>query len=354
MPNKIVKKLSLIALFLAASTAHAVNITQGGLIQTIHADALKQSADMTVADFFDAQASSTRLFSDLEKDVVLGPPPLSNNQFFYSVNSPTLRIPNRSTQPSDFSYDANNLLLTAKGGIGLGGVMRLDLSDNRYFLWGDWSIEYDENRKNQGGSGWFMRNLYQIPIIFFDILETTVIENSDGFFLSGNVGWSPEIIEGLGGAIPASELLKVVADIALCAEDGSLVNTTAEQQIPCVFPNIKLNGQMGDVNVNSANEAKFTLELGVATQEKQTQAEYFAAFVFEGAIYWLNNNFEWTTNAGAAYQGALANLKEFAIPAPSLDFPSNSTIPVYFGVDTNLNNIFDQPYRFSVVNMKIN
>ena len=352
------KKIARILLFTSslslAPAAFSVSITQGGLIQTVHTQALQQSAGMAVADFFDAQASSTRLFSALEKEVLLGPAPLKTNRFFYSVNPTTLRIPNRSTLPSTFSYEANNLLETATGSIGLGGVMRLNLSRNRVFLWGDWSVEYDAKRKSHGGSGWMMRNLYQIPIIFFDILEPTLIQNSDGFFLSGNAAWSPELVDGLAGAIPNSEQLRVVSDITLCAEDGNLINNTPERQIACVFPSIKLNGKIGTVAINSIKEAKFTIALGVATQEKHEKADYFAAFIFNGVTYWLNKKFEWTTKVTAAHQGELVNLSELTLPVPSLDFPPNTTIPVYFGVDTHQNNTFDAPYRFSVVHMKIN
>ena len=115
-----------------------------------------------------------------------------------------------------------------------------------------------------------------------------------------------------------------------------------------------MNGQTGTVNVNNSREAVFSVDLGLATQENYSRADYFVAFVFEGNIYWLNRNFQWTTVAAPAYQGALVNLRSFVIPTPNLNFPANTTVPVYFGVDINQNGVFDQPYRFSGVNMKIN
>ena len=70
---------------------------------------------------------------------------------------------------------------------------------------------------------------------------------------------------------------------------------------------------------------------GLATKESYPNADYFVAYVHEGKFYWLNQKLEWTTAASSAYQGALIDFRSFKIPSPSVNLPSGTSIPIYFG-----------------------
>lgn len=344
----------MVCLLLHIPEVNALNVTSGVMIQSVRHEELLDSSTLTVSEFFDVEQSSIRLLGDITQDVV-NYPGLASNQFVYQVNDPLFLLPDRSTQASDFSYDANNLTGTASGAIGLSGVMRFSLPfEGEYFVLGDWTIEYDESRKAQGGSGWAMRNWYQNLIaVVFDIADEMVFENADSFYLSGSMGWSPEFTEGFSGVVPESETYRVVADMTLCAQDDEALVANPVRQIPCVFPNILINGQRGEVTVTSAADAVLTVDLGLATQQHYPTADYFAAFIYQNTIYWLNNNFEWTTDASAAYQGALIDVRSFRIPAPDIDFAPGDSIPFYFGVDANQNGVFDEPSRYVLTTLKV-
>lgn len=311
----------------------------------------------------------------------MGPPPLSTNTFTYKIHSPefasdTNRNPGINSFPSKFSFEPNDVLASAtKGRIGLGGVMRYDLpalanGTSRFFITGDWTVEYDKNRKNNynfdkgpkkpikpndfGVSGWFMRNHFDFPVISFDMLNPTLLTGPDSFYLSGQLGWSPEITKGF---FPEGSLYTVVADFVMCAQDDNALASNPAKQIPCIFPNITANGQTGTVNISSPQKIDVKVDLGVATTESHQHADYFAAFVYKNTLYWLNQNFKWTTIAGPAYQGTLLDFRSIVIPTPSLpsgSFSSGTTIALYFGVDVTKNGVFDEPYRFSTVKLQIN
>lgn len=311
----------------------------------------------------------------------MGPPPLSTNTFTYKIHSPefasdTNRNLGINSFPSKFSFEPNDVLASAtKGRIGLGGVMRYDLpalanGTSRFFITGDWTVEYDKNRKNNynfdkgpkkpikpndfGVSGWFMRNHFDFPVISFDMLNPTLLTGPDSFYLSGQLGWSPEITKGF---FPEGSLYTVVADFVMCAQDDNALASNPAKQIPCIFPNITANGQTGTVNISSPQKIDVKVDLGVATTESHQHADYFAAFVYKNTLYWLNQNFKWTTIAGPAYQGTLLDFRSIVIPTPSLpsgSFSSGTTIALYFGVDVTKNGVFDEPYRFSTVKLQIN
>ena len=270
--NKL-SNLLLISGILVTSSANALDVNSGTFIQTIHTDALQQSANMTVNDFFEGEASLTRLTTDFEnrEDTVLGPPPLTTNQFIYSINSTSFVSPSQRTIPTtNFTFNPENITESAQGRIGLNGILRFDLSDNRFFILGDWSIQYDESRKDHGGSGWYMKNLYQLPGIAFDLLNQTVISGPDSFYLSGDLGWSPEFTEGFSAVIPKSELLKVISSFSLCAQDDNAFSNNPAQQIPCVFPNIKANGQTDLVALDSQDNLNLTVDLGIASRKNSS------------------------------------------------------------------------------------
>lgn len=340
--------------FFAISSVSALNVTSGVFIQTVDEATLLDSANMEVAEFFNAEESAKRLIDGFKDDLVQGDSSLPANKFVYEINSPTLAIEGRSTWPSSFTYSADDVTGTGVGAIGLAGVMRFGLPNDEYFLMGDWTIEYDAKRIEDGGSGWFMTNEFQIPVLAIDILDETIITGPDSFFLSGYMGWSPEFTKSFSGAVPEKETYRKIASFVMCAQDDEVIAANSAKQIPCVFPNITINGKTGDVEVNSVNEASLALDLGLATNESYPSAEYFVAFHYEGEFYWLNQNLEWTTTTSVVHQGALVDIRSFAIPKLPVTPSSGASIPIYFGVDTNQNGAFDEPYRYSTATIMIN
>jgi len=366
--------------WLLCHSANALEVSSGQLIQTNDPEALEASSTFVVSDFFDDLALSTRLRNDLNSDVVLGPGPLDTTNFMYSLHGPdfasdAMRVPGINSFPSQFEFSANNVLQSASAGrIGLGGVMRFDLPPRddgtpRYFMMGDWTLEYDTSRKqdyNFAGdvnkpiqpadyevSGWILRNHIDFPTISYDVLKATIFSNSDSFYLSGELGWSPEIVSAF---FPEEELYRATAKFVMCAQDDNAFAEQVAAQIPCVFPNITLNGQSGRVNISAPEQIKLAVDLGVATTDKNLKADYFAAFIYQDTLYWLNQDFKWTTTASAVYQGGLIDFRNISIPSPAQvidSLPSGTIIPVYFGVDATQNGKFDEPYRYSSVTLSI-
>ena len=367
--------------WLICGSVNALEVTHGQFIQTVYPDALVASSAFSVNDFFDEQALWGRLRNDLIDDIILGPAPLDTNTFVYTVHGPDFitghpnRNPGINSFPSQFQFSAENILEQASTGrIGLGGVMRFDLPPRadgtpRYFMIGDWTLEYDSSRMQDYNfadnvnnpinpadyqvSGWLMRNHIDFPLVAFDIVEPTTLSNSDSFYLSGELAWSPEMTAAF---LPETELYRKVSKFVLCAQDDGAMAEQSAEHIPCVFPNITLNGQSGQVHLAASEPIQLAIDLGIARSEHNLSADYFAAFMYQDTFYWLNQNFEWTTSATSAYQGTLIDFRDISLPSPIQvlgDLPSGTVIPVYFGVDTTQNGLFDAPYRFSSVTLSI-
>ena len=278
------------------------------------------------------------------------------------------RVPGINSFPSQFQFDVDNVLSRApRGRLGLGGVMRFDLPPRadgtpRYFMLGDWTIEYNTSRTQDYNfdddihkpihpadyqvSGWFLRNHIDFPTVVFDVVKQTIFSNSDSFYLAGELAWSKEMTLAF---FPQTELYRKVSKFVLCAQDDNALAAQTVEQIPCVFPNISLNGRSGQVNISAPETINIAVDLGVAVSEQYSNADYFAAFVYQNTLYWLNSDFQWTTRQAAAYQGPLIDFRQIALPSPDQvigSLPSGISIPFYFGVDTTQNGQFDAPYRY--------
>ena len=353
------------SLLLINNPANALRVTGGVFIQTVDEKTLLNSSNLKVHDFLDAEESSKLLIKELN-ELPSPVPPISTSKFIYEVNSPDLTVPNRATPPSSFVYEPSDIIGTATAivtpnpddnevrGIGLGGIMKFALPNDEYFVMGDWLIDYDETRIKEGASGWFLTNLFHFSGIGYDVMNETLISGPDSFYLSGGLGWSPEFSNGFGSVLPGDQLYNVTSSFVLCAQDDDALAANPDKQIPCVFPNITINGKTGTNKVNSANQASLAVDLGLATNESYPNADYFVAYVHEGKFYWLNQKLEWSTAVSPAYQGALIDFRSFKIPSPSVNLPSGTSIPIYFGVDVTPNGVFDEPYRYSSVTMIIN
>ena len=383
------KRYSLISLvvittgLLVSSPINALNVTSGQLIQTLKPQALLDSGSLVVNNFFNDGA-----IGGLLRRNILDDPMLSGGNGLvhrYTVHSPDFKAgyPNRvagiNTFPSQFSFnsnqfsfDLNDFIRSAtKGRIGLGGVMRFSLPNladgtARQFVLGDFTMEFDEKRKDNyqflnkpitpsqhGVSGWLLRNHFDFPAVSYDMLNTSIMTNSDSFYISGQLGWSPEMTDSF---LTESALYNVVSDFVMCGQDDNAQNANAAKQIPCVFPSVKVNNQTGTVNVNSAGNINLSVDLGVATANSVDNADYFVVFDYNGTFYWMNTSFQWTTTPTAAYQGALFDFRSIPLPSPSLptgSLPSGANVTIYFGVDATRNGVLDQPQRYTTVNVKI-
>ncbi|OQK17917.1 hypothetical protein AU255_08665 [Methyloprofundus sedimenti] len=368
--------------WLISGSVYALDVSSGQFIQTIYPEALEASSTFTVNDFFDDTALSTRLRNDLIQDIVLGPAPLNTNTFMYNIHGTDFvaghpdRVPGINSFPSQFQFEADNVLNHASmGRLGLGGVMRFDLPPRpdgtpRYFMLGDWTIEYNTSRTqdyNFDGdinkpihpadyqvSGWFLRNHIDFPTIVFDVVNQTTFSNSDSFYLSGELAWSHEMTRAF---FPETELYRNVSKFVLCAQDDNALAEQDIEQIPCVFPSISLNGKSGNVNISVPETINIAVDLGVASTEQYSNADYFAAFVYQNTLYWLNSDFQWTVHQAAAYQGPLIDFRHIDLPSPAQvigSLPSGTAIPFYFGVDATQNGQFDAPYRYVSATLQVN
>ena len=367
--------------WLLYSPAHALEVTGGQFIQTVYPKELETSSTFSVNDFFDDQALSTRLRNDLNNDIVMGPPPLATNSFSYSLHGTNFvsghpyRVPGINSFPSQFEFDTSDIMQNAgHSRIGLGGVMRFDLPPRadgtpRYFMMGDWTLEYDTSRTQDYNfsddvnkpvhpdehqvSGWFMRNHIDFPTVAFDITRHTVMSNSDAFYLSGELAWSAEMTSAF---LPETELYRPISKFVMCAQDEAALAAQEVAPIPCVFPQISVNGQSGNVHISAPERIKLAVDLGIASRKKHSKADYFVAFTHQDSLYWLGQDFKWTTSATATYQGALIDFRAFPLPSPAQAIDSldpGTELTIYFGVDTQQNGRFDPPYRFSSVTLTI-
>jgi len=127
---------------------------------------------------------------------------LSTNQTSYSytneiyaMNGPTVtNLSSRYTQPTTFTYLRGNLT-NETGSIGLGGVARFAVLGGAYgnLLFGDYTLQYDSSRIALGGSGWYLYNNIPPSAAAFDLINVSVVETTNFFTISGDLGVSFEV-----------------------------------------------------------------------------------------------------------------------------------------------------------------
>jgi len=151
-------------------------------------------------EFYDASAASktfaqlregnTPNLYDLESDEI------SAVGLQYAVNGSTI-TPNpggRQNRATTFAFDYNDLLGTATGSIGLGGVTRwrVDVAppSNRILL-GDMTLEYDptEEGRTSGRSGWVITNHIGFDAGAFELFDVTTLLVGDSLTINGNLGF---------------------------------------------------------------------------------------------------------------------------------------------------------------------
>jgi hypothetical protein len=204
---------------LAYTNTYAVTVSGGSLILDLDRDAIIAGSNLNnypdsptdtfpiccrpsiyLEEFYDASAASSRTFDQIRDD---NTPDLfdavsdeiSAKGLQFAVNGPVVNNLNqRFNQPTTFSFDPNNLLGTAAGSIGLGGVMRfrVDIAPptNRVHL-GDMALAYHPELEGitPGRSGWLLVNNIGFTADAFELYNVATQLTDDSLSLNGTLGF---------------------------------------------------------------------------------------------------------------------------------------------------------------------
>jgi len=154
---------------------------------------------LTLAAFF-TQAQANALTTEQIFYTVQTNAPYTNE--IYGLNAPTVTnlagsgiFPARTTQPTTFTYDRGNLT-NQTGGIGLGGIAEFAVTPaigGGVLLYGDYTLQYAASRIALGGSGWYLEDHIAPASPAFDLINISVVETSNLFTISGDLGVTYEI-----------------------------------------------------------------------------------------------------------------------------------------------------------------
>jgi hypothetical protein len=162
---------------------------------------------LTLSAFFNQAQANAVTQSQLLTNAQTG---FSYTNEIYAMNGATVsNLPTRFTQPTTFLYTRGNLT-NQVGGIGLGGVARFAVLGGfgGNLLFGDYTLQYDPNRIALGGSGWYLYGNIPPAAAAFDLINMNVVETTNSFTISGNLGVSFEIANFLFGT-PGDTLANV-------------------------------------------------------------------------------------------------------------------------------------------------
>jgi hypothetical protein len=165
---------------------------------------------LTLSAFFNQAEANALTQSQLLTDVQAG---YSYTNQVYALNGASVtNLPSRYTQPTTFAYTRGDLT-NHTGSAGLGGVARFAVLGGvaGNLLYGDYTLQYDTNRLALGGTGWYLMGNIPPAAAAFDLLNVNVVETTNSFTISGDLGVSFEIAN-LVYATPA-DALKDVGDI---------------------------------------------------------------------------------------------------------------------------------------------
>ena len=164
---------------------------------------------LTLSAFFNQAEANALTQSELLTNAQAG---YSYTNQVYALNGASVtNLPSRYTQPTTFAYTRGNLT-NQTGSIGLGGVARFAVLGGAAgnLLYGDYTLQYDTNRIALGGTGWYLLGNIPPAAAAFDLLNVSVVETTNSFTISGDLGVSFEIANFLY-ATPA-DTLKDVGD----------------------------------------------------------------------------------------------------------------------------------------------
>jgi hypothetical protein len=193
---------------MAFTQAYASTVSGGSLILDINRNDLIAGVvlDKTPApsiyaeEFFDASAASKTQLQILNDntptdltDFAANEIPITNLEFAVNGANIATNPTGRRNMPTTFSFDPNNLLGTATGSIGLGGVIRFRVDveppSNRVIM-GDMTLEYNPalEAATPGRSGWVLTNHIGFDIGAFNLFDVTTTLLGNNMTLNGNLG----------------------------------------------------------------------------------------------------------------------------------------------------------------------
>lgn len=213
--------MSVIAIIglLASTYVRAATVSGGSLILNLDRDALIAGTvldkypdnptesfqiccrpSIYVEEFWDASAASKTFFelrADNTPDLYdLVSDEISAIGLEYTVNGPVIPLypAGRENRSTTFEFNSNDLLGTASGVIGLGGVIRFRVDvtppSNRILL-GDMTLEYHPELEGAsfGRSGWLLVNHIGFDADAFELFDVSTSLVGDSLTINGNLGF---------------------------------------------------------------------------------------------------------------------------------------------------------------------
>ncbi|QPK65108.1 VPLPA-CTERM sorting domain-containing protein [Methylomonas sp. LL1] len=194
---------------LAFTNAQAATVSGGSLILNIDRDALAAGVTMDntpapsiyVEEFFGASAASktqSQLLNDNTpadwSDYAANEIPATGLQ--YAVNGLNIDAnpAGRENRPTTFEFNPGDLLGSATGNIGLGGVIRFRVDVNRSnnrIVMGDMTLEYHPELEaaTPGRSGWLLVNHIGFDADAFELFDVSTNLTGNNLTLTGNLGY---------------------------------------------------------------------------------------------------------------------------------------------------------------------
>ncbi|WP_445372165.1 hypothetical protein ACH518_05470 [Methylomonas sp. HW2-6] len=185
------------------SPAEAATVSGGWLVVNLDRDALAAAVDidetparsMYLEEFFDAQASRSRSYSQiLEDHLVPGVAEIPATGLTFAVNgSSVTNLTNRRSKPTTIDFDPADFEATVTGAIGLAGVFRFRVdtgSDFNRILSGDYTLEYAAANIDlaSGRSAWSLYNHVSFRSQSYNLFNVVMGLDSGRFSLSGDLG----------------------------------------------------------------------------------------------------------------------------------------------------------------------
>ncbi|MFO0687845.1 MAG: PEP-CTERM sorting domain-containing protein [Myxococcota bacterium] len=194
--------LSLASLVVAAG-AQAASIGAGSLTLDLDGNAFASLGGglpvpgyelLVLDEHFDQAESAIRDRAAILADEVDALP--STSGLVYGINGASVsNLALRNSQPTSFTFDPSDVVGTAIGSIGFGGVDRWQVNPlvgGGVLVIGDFSLAYDSSRAVGAASGWILYNHFDFLFPAFDLGNVALTAGPDSLSLSGDVLVTPE------------------------------------------------------------------------------------------------------------------------------------------------------------------